>query len=104
MLSDLISRKGLLRKAVDKQSRFNSVLISDQHCIYKLLFGSHARVQQVKTIPGSDEPSTLIQYKEDIVKPYSKISFFMLFIRLLRTCNNSSSSDEDEQPIISPEP
>ena len=58
-VSDLIGSEELLSKAVDKQSRFNSVLISNQPSMYKLLFGNHARVQEVKTISGSDEPFTL---------------------------------------------
>ena len=106
IVNDLIGQEELLNKAVDKQSRFNSVLISNEPRLYKLLFGNHARVQEVRTIPGSDEPFTLRRYKEEIGKPYSKISFFLCSLAdYLEHTINSSSSDEDERhklPIKQP--
>lgn len=106
-VNDLIGKEELLNKAVEKQSRFNSVLISNKPRLYKLLFGNHARVQEVTTIPGSDEPFTLRRYKEEIGKPYSKITFFLCsLVDFLAHSINTSSSDEDEQPmpsIISPQ-
>jgi hypothetical protein len=51
-VSDLTGVKELLNKAVEKHSRFNSDLISNNPELYKLLFSNHARV--LETIPGSD--------------------------------------------------
>ena len=97
-VNDLIGQEELLSKAVDKQSRFNSMLISNEPRLHKLLFGNHARVQEVKNIPGSEKPFTLRRYKEEIGKHYSKISFFLCSLAdYLEHTINSSSSDEDEQ-------
>ncbi len=95
-VNDLIDSKELLHKAVEKHSRFNSNLISNNPSMYKLLYGNIARVQEAKTIPGSDEPFSLRRYKEEIGKPYSKITFYICpFTDYLDDLVNSSSSDEE---------
>ena len=74
------------------------MLISNKLRLNKLLFGNHARVQEVKSIPRSEEPFTLRRYKEEIGKSYSKISFFLCSLAdYLEHTINSSLSDEDEQ-------
>jgi hypothetical protein len=95
-VNDLIGSNELLDKAVEKHSCFNSSLISNIPSMYKLLYGNIAQVQAAKTIPGSEEPFSLKRYKEEIGKPYSKISFYIcpLTDYLEDFINSSSSSDE----------
>ena len=54
-VSDRVGSEELLEKAVEKHSRFDGHLISNNPSLYKLLYGSTARVQEAKTIPGSEE-------------------------------------------------
>jgi hypothetical protein len=95
-VNDLIGSNELLDKAVEKHSCFNSSLISNIPSMYKLLYGNIAQVQEAKTIPVSEEPFSLKRYKEEIGKPYSKISFYIcpLTDYLEDFINSSSSSDE----------
>ena len=96
-VNDLIGSKELLDKAVEKHSRFNSNLISNNPSMYRLLYGNIARVQEANTIPGSEEPFSLRRYKEEIGKPYSKISFYICpFTDFLGDLANSSSSSDEE--------
>ncbi|CAB4024133.1 G2 M phase-specific E3 ubiquitin- ligase-like [Paramuricea clavata] len=64
--------------------------------MYKLLYGNIAQVQEAKIIPGSKEAFSLKRYKEEIGKPYSKISFYICPLTdfLEDFVNSSSSSDE----------
>ena len=65
-VKNTVGKEELLNTAVEKHSRFNSNLISNNPEIYRLLFGSHGRLHEVRTMPGSQEPFVLCRYKEEI--------------------------------------
>ena len=70
-----ITSEDLLGKAVEKHSRFHKdVIQSNKKVFYQLLYADKNRVS---TLPGSDEPFTLKRYKEEIEKPYSRITFYL---------------------------
>ena len=70
-----ITSEDLLEKAVEKHSRFHKdVVQSNKKAFYQLLY---ADKNKVNTLPGSDEPFTLERYKEEIDKPYSRITFYL---------------------------
>ena len=100
-VSDRVGSEELLEKAVEKHSRFNGHLISNNPSLYKLLYGSTARVQEAKTIPVSEELFSLRRYKEEIGKPYSKISFYIcpLTDYLDELINSSSDEEMVDSPI-----
>ena len=50
-VENFVGSKELLDKAVEKHSRFNSQLVSNNLRMYKLLYGNIAQIQEVKTIP-----------------------------------------------------
>jgi len=59
---------------------------------YQLLY---ADKNKVNTLPGSDEPFTLRRYKEEIDKPYSRITFYL--------CSSSDYFDSVlGHPFLSP--
>jgi hypothetical protein len=68
-----IGSKELLTKAVEKHTRFNQNLV-DRAIIYRLLYADY---EEVTTIPGTEDPFTLKKYKEEIDKPYTRITFFL---------------------------
>ena len=70
-----IGTDDLLGKAVDKHNRFNNdVITSSNKAFYHLLYGDKNRVL---TLPGSEEPFTLKRYKDEIDKPYSRITLYL---------------------------
>ena len=70
-----ITSEDLLEKAVEKHSRFHKdVVQSNKKAFYQLLY---ADKNKVSTLPGSDEPFTLKRYKEEIDKPYSRITVYV---------------------------
>ena len=70
-----IGTDDLLGKAVDKHNRFNNeVITSSNKAFYHLLYGDK---NWVLTHPGSEEPFTLKRYKDEIDKPYSRISLYL---------------------------
>ena len=70
-----ITSEDLLEKAVEKHSRFHKdVVQSNKKAFYHLLYTDK---NKVSTLPGSDEPFTLKRYKEEIDKPYSRITFYL---------------------------
>ena len=98
-VKDTVGKKELLNTAVEKHSRFNSNLISNNPEIYRLLFGSHGWLHEVRTMPGSEEPFVLRRYKEEIGKPYSKISFYICSLADFLEYTMNTSSSEEELPV-----
>ena len=92
-----ITSEDLLEKAVEKHSRFHKdVVQSNKKAFYQLLY---ADKNKVSTLPGSDEPFTLKRYKEEIDKPYLRITFYLCsssdyFDSVL--CDFDLDSDSDE--------
>ena len=72
-VSPLIGSQELLIQAVEKHSRFNQNLV-DCTRIYILLYADN---KEVTTILGIEEQFTWKKYKEEIDKPYSRITFFL---------------------------
>ena len=87
----------LLTKAIEKHSRFNNNLINRLRS-YRLLY---ADVKEVTTIPGSQEPFTLQRYKEEIDKPYSRITFFLCWSNdyLASTIGNDGENDSSDDEL-----
>ena len=70
-----VTSEDLLDKAVEKHSRFHKdVVESNNKALYQLLYADKSIVS---SLPGSDEPFTLKRYKEEIDKPYSRITFYL---------------------------
>ena len=70
-----ITAEDLLAKAVEKHSRFHKdVIQSNNKVFYQLLY---ADKNPVRTLPGTDETFTLKRYKEEIDRPYSRITFYI---------------------------
>ena len=66
---------------------------------YQLLY---ADKNKVNTLPGSDEPFTLKRYKEEMDKPYSRITFYLCsssyyFDSVLGDFDLDSDSDEPSE-------
>ena len=95
-----ITSEDLLEKAVEKHSRFHKdVVQSNKKAFYQLLY---ADKNKVSTLPGSDEPFTLKRYKEEIDKPYSRITFYVCsssdyFDSVLGDFDLDSDSDEPSE-------
>ena len=95
-----ITSEDLLEKAVEKHSRFHKdVVQSNKKAFYQLLY---ADKNKVSTLPGSDEPFTLKRYKEEIDKPYSRITFYLCsssdyFDSVLGDFDLDSDSDEPSE-------
>lgn len=65
----------LLTKAVEKHHRFNKDIIKNsKKTFYYLLYGDKSKAN---TLPGCDEPFTLRRYKEEIDKPYTRITLYL---------------------------
>ena len=92
-----VTSEDLLEKAVEKHSRFHKdVVQSNKKAFYQLLY---ADKNKVSTPPGSDEPFTLKGDKEEIDKPYSRITFYLCsssdyFDSVLGDFDLDSDSDE----------
>ena len=95
-----ITPKDLLEKAVAKHTHFHKdVVQSNKKAFYQLLYADKSKVS---TLPGSDEPFTLKSYKEEIDKPYSRITFYLCsssdyFDSVLHDFDLDSDSDEPSE-------
>lgn len=98
-----ITSEDLLEKAVEKHSRFHKdVVHSNKKAFYQLLY---ADKNKVSTLPGSDEPFTLKRYKEEIDKPYSRITFYLCsssdyFDSVMGASDLDSDSDEPSEETL----
>ena len=71
-----ITRNKLLMKAFEKHSRFNNNLVNGEVSQYRLMYPTG---NQVLNLPGTEELFSLQRYKEEIDKPYSRITLFLFF-------------------------
>ena len=71
----------LLEKAVEKHSRFNRKL-SDRVEEYYLLYPDKSRVEN---LPGTQEEFSLKRYKEELGKPYDRITLYLCKVTDLYT-------------------
>ena len=70
-----ITGDDLLGKAVEKHQHFNKDMIKHGNKeFYYLLFGDKSKAN---TIPGYNEPFILKRYKEEIDKPYCRITLYL---------------------------
>ena len=94
-----VTSEDLLAKAVEKHSRFHKdVVESNNRELYQLLYADKSTVS---TLPGCDEPFTLKRYKEEIDKPYSRITFYLCpssdyFDSVMADFELDSDFDEDQ--------
>ena len=57
----------------------------------------------VQTLPGSSTPFTLEKYKSDLLKPYSKLHFWLCIKDEFENANcGTSDSDDDDDALCSP--
>ena len=63
----------LIKKAVEKHSRFNRKL-SDRADEYYLLYPDKSRVDK---LPGTQEDFTMERFKEELGKPYDRITLYL---------------------------
>ena len=63
----------LIQKAVEKHSRFNKQ-ISNEPEQYYLLYPDKTKVDK---LPGAEEDFTLSRYKEELGKPYNRITLYL---------------------------
>ena len=93
----------LLEKAVEKHSCYNKdVIRSTDKAFYRLLYPDKSVVH---TLPGSNQPFTLQRYKNDIGKPYSKLTLFLCTSADYHDSlyyDFDSSSDNDELSDATP--
>ena len=89
----LITRNKLLMKAFEKHSRFNNNLVNGEVSQYRLMYPT---ANQVLHLPGTEELFSLQRYKEEIDKPYSRITLFLCSSTdFMENLMNDSSSDDD---------
>jgi hypothetical protein len=93
-----ITRKELLAKAFDKHSRFNTNLVHGACSEYRLLYPT---MNQVINLPGTEEPFCLQRYKDEIDKPYSRITFFLCSSTDFMENLMKDSSDDDDDLLSS---
>ena len=86
----------LLKTAVEKHSRHFKQF--NKHLDYVLLY---ADMSVVQTLPGSSTPFILEKYKSDLLKPYSKL-YFWLCIKDEFENANCATSDSDDDALCSP--
>jgi hypothetical protein len=63
----------LLEHAIAKHARFNKAFNGDLK--YTLLYPDGSEVKS--TLPGSNEPFSVERYKDELGKPYSRITLFI---------------------------
>ena len=95
-----VTARQLLKNGVEKHARFNNNLI-DHRESYSLLYPNY---KEVMIIPGTQEPFTLKKYKQEIDKPYSRITFFLCssseyMDSVFGGCDNGPDSTDDELPV-----
>ena len=105
-VADNISADDLLKKAVEKHTRFNKdVITSGDTTLYFLLFADKTMVEN---IPGSDEPFMLRKYKEAIDKSYTRITMYLckrsdhLDTVLAEFDSDTLDNEEFTQPVHAP--
>ena len=92
VLPDIDSQQ-LLTKAVEKHARFNNNLINSA-TIYHLLYPG---CKQVLNLPGSSEPFSLKKYKQELDKPYSRMTFYLCSSEhFIESLLEDDSDDDDE--------
>ena len=95
-LSPAINAYELRRKAVEKLSRFNR-LLSNYPEHYCLLYPD---LTLVCMIPGTEKPFTLKEYKEDLGKPYERLTLYICK-REDYLANEGIDEDEDDDNLSS---
>ena len=65
--------KDVKAKAVGKLSRFNQT-VSKCPSVYYLLYPDFTRVQK---LPGTEEDFALFRYKEELGRPYERITLYL---------------------------
>ena len=89
----------LLQKGSEKMVKFNKDLSSGGG--FTLLYPDRT---EVENLPGSTEAFTLNRYREELGKPYARITFYIcktlaiLDSMFLKTYNNSSDDTDTELP------
>ena len=91
VLPDIDSEQ-LRTKAVEKHARFNNNLINSA-TMYSLLYPG---CKQVLNLPGSSEPFSLKKYKQELDKPYSRITFYLCSSEHFIESLLEDDSDDDE--------
>ena len=82
--------ESLLSTSVEKHGRHFKQF--NQFLDYVILY---ADMSKVLHLPGSSTPFTLEKYKEDILKPYSKLNFWLCEKKEFENSTWSDSDDED---------
>ena len=96
-VSTAVSYEVLLKKSVEKHHRFNKDLVKhDSETFYHLLYNDK---KKATILPGSDEPFILKRYKEEIDKPYSRISLYLCTVSdyVSSIFNDLPYSDSDSE-------
>ena len=86
----------LLKTAVEKHSRHFKQF--NKNVDYVVLY---ADMSVVQTLPGSSTPFTLEKYKSDLLKPYSKLHFWLCIKEEFENAN-CGTSDSDDDDLCSP--
>ena len=95
----------VIKKAVEKHSRFNRKL-SDNPEEYYLLYPDKTRVDK---LPGMEEDFTVERFKEELGKPYDRITLYLCKVtdfgnnmtsELAKVLGDVASEDEIEDTII----
>lgn len=93
-----ITRKELLTKGFEKHSRFNNNLVSGTSFEYRLLYPT---MNQVVNLPGTEESFSLQRYKDEIDKPYSRITFYLCSSTDFMENLMNDSCDDDDDDLLS---
>lgn len=94
-----VTRNELLAKAFEKHSRFNSNFVYGDSSEYRLLYPT---MNQVVNLPGTEEPFTLQRYKQEIDKPYCRITFFLCSSTdYFENLMNDTCDDDEDLPSVS---
>ncbi len=100
-VSPSVGESELIKIAVEKHSRFNRKL-SDRAEEYFLLYSDKTRVEK---LPGSQENFTLERFKEELGKPYDRITLYLCKVsdfyrnmtnQLIGVLKDDSSDDNAE--------
>nr|XP_055051832.1 uncharacterized protein LOC129437605 isoform X2 [Misgurnus anguillicaudatus] len=89
-----VAAPDLLKQAVQKMRTFNK----DMHeGPYVLLYPDCSEVVHV---PGSERPFKLAEYKKEIGKAYSRITFFICLEKHYKRVDDTTDSDSDSEIVI----
>lgn len=93
-----IDAETLKKKAVEKQHRFHSGIVkSDNPFGYRLLFPDKQLVED--KLPWQNTQFTLRSYKDELGKPYSRITLYLCTSLDYLSHLGTSSSDSDESDM-----